>query len=81
MPIYRFRNKVTGIIFEELMSLSQRDQFLVDRADLFEYVVSAPNIIDPVRLGIRKPDQGFKEVLKKIHTNTPGSILDKNTNF
>jgi len=36
-----------------------------------------PSIGDPVRLGIRKPDNGFKEVLQKIHEGSPGSTLNQ----
>jgi len=28
-------------------------------------------VIDPVRLGIRKPDSGFKEVISKIKSAHP----------
>lgn len=37
--------------------------------------VGAPAIGDSVRLGITKPSSQFKEVLQKIHENTPGSKL------
>lgn len=39
------------------------------------------SIGDPVRMGIRKPDGSFNEVLHKIHEGTPGSTLDKHRNF
>ena len=29
----------------------------------------------------RKPDSGFREVLAKIHENTPGSCLKQNSRF
>ena len=40
-------------------------------------IYHAPIIGDAVRLGITKTDDGFKSVLKSIHTRTPGSQLDK----
>jgi hypothetical protein len=42
---------------------------------------SAPALGDSVRLGLRHPDNGFKDVLKKIHEATPGSRLDKNNKY
>ena len=43
--------------------------------------VSAPAFGDPVRLGIIRPDNGFKEVLSKIHEKTSGSELNKHSNL
>lgn len=40
-----------------------------------------PSIGDPVRLGIRKVDKGFNELIHKIHENTPGSQLHKSAHF
>jgi putative FmdB family regulatory protein len=42
---------------------------------------NAPSIGDPVRLRIRRPDGGFKEVLQKIHEKTPGSRIKNNSSF
>lgn len=36
-----------------------------------------PALIDPVRLGVRKPTSEFKEVLSKIHERMPGSKLNE----
>ena len=38
-----------------------------------ERVYSSPTVIDPVRLGVRKPDKGFNEVLAKIQERNPHS--------
>jgi hypothetical protein len=34
-------------------------------------------LIDAHRIGVRKTDAGFKEVLQRIHEKTPGSELNK----
>jgi hypothetical protein len=40
--------------------------------------MGAPAMGDSVRLGIRKPDQGFNEVLSKIHAaNYRSNLSDK----
>lgn len=44
-------------------------------------MLTAPAIGDPVRLRIRRPDNGFKEVLQKIHASTPGSVINNNSSF
>jgi len=58
------------------MKIADRDQYLIENPHI-EAVLSAPNLIDPVRLGVRKTDNGFKEVLQKIHEKTPGSQLNR----
>lgn len=44
-------------------------------------ILTAPTLGDPVRLGLRRPDNGFKEVLQKIHDKTPGSTLKSNSSY
>jgi len=65
MPTYTFRNKSTGEIFDKIMSWNSRVSYLQDNPDL-EGIMGNPSLGDPVRLGIRKTDDGFREVLSKI---------------
>lgn len=71
MPTYDFRHRETGEIIEKLMKISERDDFLRDNPDYESVILGAPSIGDPVRLGIRKPDQGFREVLQKAKAAHP----------
>lgn len=80
MPLYEFRNNDTGEVFEKLMSLSSKEDYLKENPNIESVITSAPPLIDSVRLGVRKTDQGFKEVLQRIHEKTPGSTLNKTTN-
>lgn len=41
----------------------------------------APSIGDAVRLGIRRPDDGFKEVLQKIDENNRGSRIRTDSRY
>lgn len=75
MPTYTFKDKTSGDITQKVMKISELDDFKNKNPDL-EVVVSATPLGDPVRLGVRKPDGGFKEVLQKIHSKTPGSRLN-----
>lgn len=77
MPTYTFRNKETGETFEEFMSISGRDVYLEKNPHLETLITGAPSLGDPVRLGVTRPDSGFKEVLQKIHEKTPGSRLNR----
>ena len=76
MPTYTFRNKDTGEEFDIFMKIAEREQYLSDNPHIESIIGGPPAIGDPVRLGVRKVDGGFKEVLQKIHTKTPGSRLN-----
>ena len=75
MPLYDFRNKETGEVFEKMMSISAKEDYLKENPNI-ESVLGSNMLIDPVRLGVRKNDAGFKEVLQRIHEKTPGSKLN-----
>jgi len=78
MPLYDFKNKDTGETFEKMMSISAKEEYLKENPNI-EPVLGTNMLIDPFRLGIRKSDAGFKEVLQRIHEKTPGSQLNKTT--
>jgi hypothetical protein len=80
MPIYDFRNKNTDEIVTKSMRISEMEQWLKDNPE-YEHFFSNLTLGDPVRLGIRKIDAGFKEVLQKVHSKTPGSELNRMTNI
>jgi hypothetical protein len=74
MPTYDFRNKETGYVFEKIMKIAEKEQYLLDNPNIEQTIVSAPAFTgDHVVL---KKDSGFKEVLQKIHEKTPGSQLN-----
>lgn len=79
MPLYEFRNKTTGEMFEKMMSISAKADYLKENPDIESVISSAPPLMDPVAIGVRRTDQGFKEVLQRIHEKTPGSQLNKTT--
>ena len=76
MPTYVFRNKDTGEVTEKIMKIAELDPYREANPNL-ETIIHAPMICDPVRVGARKTDSGFKEVLQKIHEKTPGSELNQ----
>jgi hypothetical protein len=78
MPTYVFQNKETGEVFEQVMKIAELDSFRDSNPHL-ETIIHAPAFCDPVRVGARKMDTGFKEVLQRIHEKTPGSQLDKSS--
>lgn len=79
MPLYEFRNKTTGETFEQRMSWDDKVKYLSENPDVESIITGTPPVIDPVRLGVKKTDQGFREVLQRIHEKTAGSQLNKTT--
>ncbi|MFZ9611162.1 MAG: hypothetical protein ACO294_10725 [Methylococcales bacterium] len=77
MPTYTFQNKDTGELFDKIMSFNSRQEYLKENPNL-EVVMGAPAMGDSVRLGVRKPDDGFREVMSKIHAaNYKSNLSDK----
>jgi hypothetical protein len=79
MPTYDFINSETGEVFEKVMKIADREEYLKENPTIKPHFGQAPSIGDPIRLGVKKVDTGFKEVLQKIHARSPGSQLDKTT--
>ena len=77
MPTYSFRNKNTGEIFDRIMRIAERDDFLTQNPHLESVITGAPAFTGDHISAVKKYDSGFKEVLQKIHERTPGSQLDK----
>ncbi len=77
MPTYSFRNKDTGEIFDKVMRIADRDEFLTQNPNLESVITGAPAFTGDHITAVKKYDTGFKEVLQKIHERTPGSQLNK----
>jgi hypothetical protein len=71
MPTYEFYDTETGEVFEKLMKISEKEQFLKDNPHV-ESIISAAAIVGGVSVKDKVPD-GFKEVLSKISENHKGS--------
>ena len=76
MPTYTFKNKDTGEEFDEIMMISERDQFLKDNPHLIQKIV-APRIVAGVMgVGSHRVSDGFKEVLQKVKSTNHGSNIN-----
>lgn len=77
MPNYLFRDTETSEVFTKTMKMSELDAYMqANKTHVRYYDGVAPAMGDPVRLGVRKMDTGFKEVLQRVHEKTPGSTLN-----
>lgn len=81
MPIYDFLNIETDEIIEKRMTIAEKEQYLLDNPHIHSYFgkeYANISLIDPVRLGITRPSNGFTDRLREIHRRSPGSQIDKN---
>ena len=72
MPTYTFHNKVTGVVEDKILKMSEKEQYLKDNPDL-EQVLTGLNIVAGV--GSIKSDSGWKENLSRIAEAHPRSPL------
>lgn len=75
MPTYTFINKETGEEQTHILSLSQREKFLEENPNMTQKL-STPAFGDSVRLGIRRIDDGFNDVLKKAKSAHKHSTIE-----
>ena len=80
MPTYNFYDNSTNLEFEKFMSISSKAQYLLDNPHI-ETRPGSPAICDSVRIGVRKKDAGFTEVLQKIHERSAGSVMNRNNSW
>ena len=78
MPLYEFIDNDTGEKFDLLLKIAERDEFLKANPNV-KGVMSAPMIVSGVD-GLRKPDEGFKEVLSKIGEQNPQTPFGREVN-
>jgi putative FmdB family regulatory protein len=82
MPLYDYACSSCSHTFTEFLSIGNRHQPTEQACPqcgttgTIYQSIGAPPIGDAVRLGIRKIDGGFKEVLQRIHAANPRSNLN-----
>ena len=74
MPIYEFRLKETGEVFEEFFNYQQKRDFLEDNPDI-EEIIGAPNFVSGIAGVTHKNDSGFNDLLNRIGNANPHSPL------
>jgi len=65
MPTYNFYNKINKLKWSQEMTNTEREEFLLNNLNVEQvYWETFPALADPTRLGIRKPDSSFRDILK-----------------
>ena len=78
MPLYDFEDTETGEQFELQLKISEKDEFLKANPNL-KQLIGTPMIVGGVD-GLRKPDEGFNEVLQKIGEQNPQTPFGREVN-
>ena len=71
MPLYTFMNKDTDEVFTEMMSISQREEYLSQNPNITQQIVKV-NMISGTGI---KNDGGWNENLSRIAEAHPNSAL------
>ena len=77
MPTYDFRNKETGEVFEEMMGISAKEEYLKDNPHIEQVFTKFPATTrgtDKWNPGNNK-DEGWKENMARIAEAHPNSAL------
>ena len=80
MPTYLFLNKDTNEEYEEFMSISAREIYLAEHPNVTQLVNGAPAIGDSIRLGLKKPDDGFRDILRNVKKKHSQGFSTANVN-
>lgn len=76
MANYTFYNSNTDREEDLSMPISELDNFKAQNPHMQQLIKTAPAIADSTRLGIKKPDSGFRDVLKKVKKAHRGSTVN-----
>lgn len=72
MPTYSFRNIEDGSEFDLSLTMSEREKYLEEnKGKVIQILTKSPSLGDPIRLGLKKPDGGFRDVLREIKKHHP----------
>jgi len=71
VPTYTLKNTETNEVFEEFMSMNELDAYLAENPKIEQIPGDAPGLISGYH---QKPDQGFRDVLRKIKKDSQKGI-------
>jgi hypothetical protein len=66
MANYTFYDTKKKKEFDIDMPISDLDAYKEANPHFEQRIKTAPSLADPMRLGLRKPDNGFREVLQRV---------------
>jgi len=76
MPIYSMKNIETLEEFEITVKYSELAEYLKENPHVQQIFNKFPGFGDPVRLGLRKPDDGFRDVLRNVRHHHKKDVIN-----
>lgn len=76
MPIYSMRNNETQEEFEVTLKYSELELYLNENTNTQQIFNRFPGFGDPVRLGLKKPDDGFRDVLRNVRHHHKKDVIN-----
>ena len=77
MPYYDYECEECDNKFEEKYSIDERNKPTEEPCSScggkIKIKFGFQGLADPIRLGLRKPDDGFKDMMKRMKKNVPGA--------
>ena len=73
MPIYTFENTKTGKVFDDMMSISDKEEYLEKNKHIKQKITSINISSGVVGVGSMKNDGGWKEMQSRIAEAHPAS--------
>jgi hypothetical protein len=81
MPTYIFHNTETDEQWEQIMKIAEMESFMEANPHV-KQVPCFGGIGDSVRLGKKKPDEGFRDILRQIkNSNDNRGMASSHTNW
>ena len=74
MPTYTFKNKKTGKVFTDMMSIADKEEYLSKNKHITQEITKL-NIVAGVSGQSYRSDSGWKETLSKVAEAHPMSAL------
>lgn len=88
MPFYDYQCSKCNHTFNKMQKIADRNLPTTEpcpkcsEADSIELQIGAPILSDSIRMGLMKPPEGFREVLRQIDKNAgPQSQLKKTSSY
>ena len=75
MPTYKFKDANTGEVFDEFMSISERETYLKKHSNITQVPVAVAFLGDHIMGVGPKNDEGWKELMSQIASAHPNSHL------
>ena len=76
MPVYSICDDVKQEIFEVNMKYSELVEYLETNTHLRQVFTKFPGVVDSVRIGVKRTDDSFKDVLKNVKSHHYKSNID-----